>query len=421
MHAFASVGEGLAAAIIFTVPALLFLGGEITPATVFLLGTVGGFLGILMMIPLRRALCVKEHHTLPFPEGTACAKVLVAGDRGGVTAKPVFGGIAFGAVFEFLRNGVKLFVADPIYSFRSLHKATFGYSVSPLLVGIGWLVGIRIAAVMLAGGLLGYMVIIPLIDYFGAANIIAPGKKPIDGHGVERDPSLVPGVHRRRRRGVWRAVFARARAARHRQLAQSIARRAARQPRECCRGEGPVGGERERMAVTVAGAILGLFVGLFGFDDTASSQRPEWLAGPCELRARAAVRGARRRAVLLARLVRNDTPRAVKSVPSATCRCRWSASGVLTRAADLVADAALRHLARRSHHHGDLRVLVRRGVGAHGRLDRHDQPAGLGHDHHCADGAHDRVRQRVSSRSDDDQDLRDHGRCGCLHRHLTVG
>jgi uncharacterized oligopeptide transporter (OPT) family protein len=272
VHAFASVGEGLAAAIIFTVPALLFLGGEITPATVFLLGTVGGFLGILLMIPLRRALCVKEHHTLPFPEGTACAKVLVAGDRGGVTAKPVFGGIAFGAVFEFLRNGAKLFVADPIYSFRTLHKATFGYSVSPLLVGIGWLVGIRIAAVMLAGGLLGYMVIIPLIDYFGAGNIIAPGKKPIDAmawNEIRRAYLVYIGAGGVAFGGL--ASLVRALPDIGSSLKASLA--ALRDSRaSAAAATGPVGGERERIAVTVAGAILGLLVGAFGFDDAASSR-----------------------------------------------------------------------------------------------------------------------------------------------------
>ena len=270
VHAFASVGEGLAAAIIFTVPALLFLGGEITPMTVFLLGAVGGFLGILMMIPLRRALCVKEHHTLPFPEGTACAKVLIAGDRGGVTAKPVFGGIAFGAVFEFLRNGMKLFVADPTHSFSALHKATFGFSVSPLLVGIGWLVGVRIAAVMLAGSILGYMVIIPLIDFFGGHQIIAPGKKPIADmawNEIRRSYLVYIGAGGVAFGGLSSLV--RALPDIGSSLKGSFA--ALRQSGGRTEAEGPVGGEKERMAVTVAGAILGLLVGAFGFDDKASS------------------------------------------------------------------------------------------------------------------------------------------------------
>lgn len=270
VHAFASVGEGLAAAIIFTVPALLFLGGEITPATVFLLGAVGGFLGILLMIPLRRALCVKEHHTLPFPEGTACAKVLIAGDRGGVTAKPVFGGIAFGAVFEFLRNGMRLFVSDPTQSFRLLHKATFGFSVSPLLVGIGWLVGVRIAAVMLAGSLLGYMVLIPMIDFFGGHAIIAPGTKPIADmawNEIRRSYLVYIGAGGVAYGGL--ASLVRALPDIGSSLKASLS--ALRQSGDKVAVEGPVGGERERMAVTVGGAILGLLVGAFGFDDKASS------------------------------------------------------------------------------------------------------------------------------------------------------
>jgi uncharacterized oligopeptide transporter (OPT) family protein len=271
VHAFASVGEGLAAAIIFTVPALLFLGGEITPATVFLLGAVGGFLGILLMIPLRRALCVKEHRTLPFPEGTACAKVLIAGDRGGVTAKPVFGGIAFGAVFEFLRNGAKLFVADPTYSFRALNKATFGFSVSPLLVGIGWLVGIRIAAVMLAGSLLGYMVLIPLIDYFGGNQIIPPGTKPIAAmawNEIRRSYLVYIGAGGVAFGGL--SSLARALPDIGSSLKGSL--RALREGGQRGAVEGPVGGEHERVAVTIAGAILGALVGAFGFDDAASSR-----------------------------------------------------------------------------------------------------------------------------------------------------
>lgn len=270
VHAFASVGEGLAAAIIFTVPALLFLGGEITPMTVFLLGTIGGFLGILLMIPLRRALCVKEHATLPFPEGTACAKVLVAGDRGGVTAKPVFGGILFGAVFEFLRNGCKLFVADPTHSFSALNKATFGFSVSPLLVGIGWLVGIRIASVMLAGAILGYMVIIPLIDYFGGNLILAPGKKPIADmawNEIRRSYLVYIGAGGVAFGGL--ASLVRALPDIGSSLKGSLL--ALRDTSASTVASGPAGGEKERMAVTVAGAILGALVGAFGFDDEASS------------------------------------------------------------------------------------------------------------------------------------------------------
>jgi len=312
VHAFASVGEGLAAAIIFTLPALLFLGGEITPATVFLLGTVGGFLGILLMIPLRRALCVKEHATLPFPEGTACAKVLIAGDRGGVSAKPVFGGILFGGVFEFLRNGAKLFVADPTYSFRALNKATFGFSVSPLLVGIGWLVGVRIASVMLAGGLLGYMVLIPLIDFFGGDRIIAPGTKPIADmawNEIRRYYLVYIGAGGVAFGGLSSLVRALPDIAGS--LKASV--QALRESRQAAVLDTAAGGERERIAVTVAGAILGLLVGAFGFDDAASSNDLHGL--------RIHVNYA------LAPLGALADCRA----PSATCRCLWWVSGCSPR------------------------------------------------------------------------------------------
>ncbi len=180
VHAIASNGESLAAAVIFTVPALLFLGGSISNSKVFILGAVGGILGMLMMIPLRRSLVVTEHRNLPFPEGTACAKVLIAGDRGGASAGPVFSGIVVGGLFKAAMSGLTLFKETMMWSFPRLHMAGFGYEVSPLFVGVGYLVGLRIAAVMFAGGLLGYLVLIPLIHAIGGDNIIFPGTIPID-------------------------------------------------------------------------------------------------------------------------------------------------------------------------------------------------------------------------------------------------
>lgn len=179
VHAFASTGEALAAAIIFTVPALIFMGGTIANSTVFLLGLTGGVLGLLMMIPLRHSLMVKEHKNLPFPEGSACAKVLIAGDKGGASAKPVFTGIIIGGVIKFLMSGFRLFMDTIMWTFPKLHKAGFGYEVSPLFLGVGYLVGLRISAIMFAGGAFGYWVIIPLIDAFGGTNIVAPGLVPI--------------------------------------------------------------------------------------------------------------------------------------------------------------------------------------------------------------------------------------------------
>ncbi len=180
VHSIASNGESLAAAIIFTVPALFFMGQSISNGKVFLLGTAGGILGMLMMIPLRYSLVVTEHDNLPFPEGTACAKVLIAGDKGGASATPVFMGILSGGVFKFLMSGFNLFKDSLMWTFPELHQAGFGYDISPLLVGVGYLVGVQIAAVMLAGGLLGYLVLIPLIHAVGGHNIVSPGTVPID-------------------------------------------------------------------------------------------------------------------------------------------------------------------------------------------------------------------------------------------------
>ncbi len=179
VHAFASTGESLAAAVIFTVPAIIFMGGTISNSMVFMLGLTGGVLGLLLMIPLRHSLVVKEHRNLPFPEGSACSKVLIAGDKGGASAKPVFMGILTGGIFKFVMSGFTLFRDTVSWSFVSLNKAGFGYEISPLFLGVGYLVGLRIAAVMFAGGAFGYWVLIPAINAFGGHNIISPGTIPI--------------------------------------------------------------------------------------------------------------------------------------------------------------------------------------------------------------------------------------------------
>jgi putative OPT family oligopeptide transporter len=179
VHTVASTGEALAAGIIFTVPSFYFLtslpgpngypiGGELPGGwQSFFYGAFGGLLGILAMIPLRQYMTVKEHKNLPFPEGVACAKVLIAGDAGGVSAKPVFYGIAVGGLGKFVISGLGLVRETVFRSFAGLHKAAIGFEPTPLLLGVGYLVGARIAAVMLAGSLLGYAVLIPLIDWLG--------------------------------------------------------------------------------------------------------------------------------------------------------------------------------------------------------------------------------------------------------------
>lgn len=160
----ASAGDSLAAGIAFTVPALIFLGYDPSGFRVFLLAATAGLLGVFMLIPLRRELTVAEHDRLPFPEGTACATVLIAGDRGATAARPVFVGIAIGALYQLLSRGLMLWNQAVFVSVAGLHKLTFGAELTPLFLGIGYLVGLRIAAILLAGGLLAWMVLIPLFD-----------------------------------------------------------------------------------------------------------------------------------------------------------------------------------------------------------------------------------------------------------------
>jgi putative OPT family oligopeptide transporter len=171
VHAIASTGESLAAGVIFTVPALIFL--DLHPSTfdVFLIGVTAGILGILLMIPFRHALTIEEHANLPFPEGTACAQVLIAGDRGGLTARPVFFGIALGALYQFCMRGLMLWREAVSVTATRLHKATFGMELSPLFLGVGFLVGPRIAGTMLAGGVLGWTVLLPWFDAIGGGSL----------------------------------------------------------------------------------------------------------------------------------------------------------------------------------------------------------------------------------------------------------
>jgi len=160
----ASSGDSLAAGIAFTVPALLFLGYDPSGFRIFLLAATAGLLGVLMLIPLRHELTIAEHERLPFPEGTACATVLIAGDRGRAAARPVFIGIALGAAYQFVSRGFQLWNQAVFVSVASLHKLSFGAELTPLFLGVGYLVGARIAGIMLAGGLLAWMVLIPLFD-----------------------------------------------------------------------------------------------------------------------------------------------------------------------------------------------------------------------------------------------------------------
>ena len=143
-----------------------------------LIALCGGVLGVLFMVPLRNALIVKEHATLLYPEGTACADVLLAGEEGGANASTVFAGMGFAAVFKFIVDGIKVIPADVCAAFKSF-KGEIGMEVYPALLGVGYIVGPRIASFMFVGSLVGWMVLIPLICLFGADTIMYPGTDTI--------------------------------------------------------------------------------------------------------------------------------------------------------------------------------------------------------------------------------------------------
>ena len=166
-----SAGESLAAGAIFTMPALFLWAEEglcdmPSLLEITLIALCGGILGVLFMVPLRNALIVKEHATLLYPEGTACADVLLAGEEGGSNASTVFSGMGFAALFKFLVDGVKMIPADVAAAFKSF-KGEIGMEVYPALLGVGYIVGPQVASYMFVGSLVGWMVIIPLICLFG--------------------------------------------------------------------------------------------------------------------------------------------------------------------------------------------------------------------------------------------------------------
>jgi len=160
----ASAGDSLAAGVVFTIPALIFIGVDPSGFRIFLIAATAGLLGVLMMIPLRHELTVTEHGRLPFPEGTACATVLIAGDRGRAAARPVFLGIALGGAYQLAVRGLRLWGDTVFVSIAALHKLSVGAELSPLFLGVGYLIGVRIAATMMAGGLLAWAVLIPVFD-----------------------------------------------------------------------------------------------------------------------------------------------------------------------------------------------------------------------------------------------------------------
>ena len=143
-----------------------------------LIALCGGVLGVLFMVPLRNALIVKEHATLLYPEGTACADVLLAGEEGGSNAATVFSGMGIAAVFKFVVDGLKVIPADVAVAFKGL-KGEIGMEGYPALLGVGYIVGPKIASYMFVGSLIGWMALIPMICLFGADTVMYPGTETI--------------------------------------------------------------------------------------------------------------------------------------------------------------------------------------------------------------------------------------------------
>ncbi|HEX9344763.1 MAG TPA: oligopeptide transporter, OPT family [Candidatus Acidoferrum sp.] len=164
-----SAGESLAAGVMFTIPALIFLGfgSEFTFWRIFPLALLGGWLGVLFMVPLRRQLIVKEHGNLIFPEGTACADVLVAGERGGSFAGRVFWGLGLGGVYTFLMNTVQAWTSQPEGRPTWFPGASFRAAITSEYLGVGYIIGPRVSGILFAGGIISWLVMMPAIKFYG--------------------------------------------------------------------------------------------------------------------------------------------------------------------------------------------------------------------------------------------------------------
>ncbi|HEY0797339.1 MAG TPA: oligopeptide transporter, OPT family [Acidisarcina sp.] len=180
-----NAGQSIASGVIFTLPALIFLGFDLEYSRIFMLALIGGWLGVLFMIPLRRQLIVEEHGTLTYPEGTACADVLLAGEHGGSFAGRVFLGLGLGGLYTLFQND-NLFGAwpdTPDYQPSWLKGAAIRANATPEYLGVGYIIGPRVAGVIFAGGVFSWLVLMPAIYFFGShiPTAIYPGTKPISG------------------------------------------------------------------------------------------------------------------------------------------------------------------------------------------------------------------------------------------------
>jgi putative OPT family oligopeptide transporter len=162
-----SAGESIAFGVGVTMPALMLIGFEMEIGRVLVVSVLGGLLGILMMIPLRRAFIVKQHGTLKYPEGTACAQVLIVGEQGGSSAMTVFIGFGVAFIYQFLMSGLKLWKEVPARALTWFKGAVPAIEVNPALLGVGYIIGTRISCIMVAGGVLSSFVLIPAIRLFG--------------------------------------------------------------------------------------------------------------------------------------------------------------------------------------------------------------------------------------------------------------
>jgi len=178
-----NAGQSIASGVIFTLPALIFLGFDLEYSRIFALALLGGWIGVLFMIPLRRQLIVEEHGRLTYPEGTACADVLLAGERGGSFASRVFLGLGLGGIYTLFQND-NLFAAwpaTPDYQPKWLKGSAVRADVTPEYLGVGYIIGPRVAGVIFAGGVFSWLVLMPLIYFFGShiPGAVYPGTKPI--------------------------------------------------------------------------------------------------------------------------------------------------------------------------------------------------------------------------------------------------
>jgi putative OPT family oligopeptide transporter len=179
-----SAGESIAFGVGAAMPALLLLGYELEWSRVMLVAVLGGLLGILMMIPLRKAFIVKQHGVLPYPEGTACAKVLIVGEHGGSNARTVFLGFGIGFLYQIMMQGLKLWAPEwgkAITGIKGYTKAVVSLEPAPPLLGVGYIIGPRIASVMVGGGMLTALMLTPMIAYFGdgLTEVLPPGQQKI--------------------------------------------------------------------------------------------------------------------------------------------------------------------------------------------------------------------------------------------------